>query len=176
MRAPITPEWLPFAVYLYPVYPAGQLLPGYARHTVNSRYRFRQPQGVTIVTEQATPAPAAAPILATAEVTRRMLLLGELQEALAALGVRSVLARNHRLVLQYNRVPYGPCGMTDPQLHVFTPDGTCVATTDGTTFHLASGRQCPADDPAAAATFVRHGVHAQCEPDPSCSEMAPDNR
>ncbi len=128
------------------------------------------------MTEQATPAPAAAPILATAEVTRRMLLLGELQEALAALGVRSVLARNHRLVLQYNRVPYGPCGMTDPQLHVFTPDGTCVATTDGTTFHLASGRQCPADDPAAAATFVRHGVHAQCEPDPSCSEMAPDNR
>jgi len=128
------------------------------------------------VTEQATPAPAAAPILATAEVTRRMLLLGELQEALAALGVRSVLARNHRLVLQYNRVPYGPCGMTDPQLHVFAPDGTCVATTDGTTFHLASGRQCPADDPAAAATFIRHGVHAQCEPDPSCSEMAPDNR
>src|SRR6266699_4037888 len=127
-------------------------------------------------TTQSSPDAYSAPILQEAEVARRMHLLAELQDALAALGVRSVLARNHRLVLQYNRVPYGPCGMTDPQLHVFTPDGTCVATTDGTTFHLASGRQCPADDPAAAATFVRHGVHAQCEPDPSCSEMAPDNR
>jgi len=112
------------------------------------------------MTEEATPAPAAALILATAEVTRRMLLLAELQDALTALGVRSVLARNHRLVLRYNRVPSGPSGMTDPQLHVFTPDGTCVATTDGTTYRLASGRQCPAADPAAAATFIRHGQHA----------------
>jgi len=160
MRAPITPEWLPFAVYLYPVYPAGQLLPGYARHTVNSRYRFRQPQGVSIVTEQATPAPAAA-ILATAEVTRRMLLLAELQEALAALGVRSVLARNHRLVLHYNVVPSGPSGMTDPVLHIFTPEGTDIATTDGSSYHLARGEKCPACDPVAAAVLIRHGRYAE---------------
>ena len=109
---------------------------------------------------QSVPQATGTPILAKAEVTRRMLLLAELQDALAALGVRSVLARNHRLVLQYNRVPSGPSGMTDPQLHIFAPDGTCVATTDGTAYRLASGRQCPAADPAAAATFMRHGQHA----------------
>src|SRR6266566_1741981 len=51
---------------------------------------------------------AAAPILATAEVTRRILMLAELRGALSAVGVRSVLARHHRLVLQYNRVPSRP--------------------------------------------------------------------
>jgi hypothetical protein len=112
------------------------------------------------MTEEATPAPAAAPILATAELTRRMLLLADLQDALAALGVRSVLARHHRLVLQYNRVPSGPSGMTDPQLHILTAGGSDIATTDGTAYRLASGGQCPASDPAAAATFIRHGQHA----------------
>jgi len=109
------------------------------------------------MTEDDTPAPAAAPILATAEVTRRMLMLAELRDALAALGVRSVLARHHRLVLQYNRVPSRPSGLTDPQLHILAPDSTDIATTDGSTYRLARGMQCPAGDPAAAATLIRQG-------------------
>jgi len=57
--------------------------------------------------------------------------------------------------------------MTDPQLHIFVPDGSdivTIVTTDGRTFNLASGRQCPADDPAAAATFIRNGQHAAPRP------------
>ena len=112
------------------------------------------------MTEDDTPAPAAAPILATAEVTRRMLMLAELRDALAALGVRSVLARHHRLVLQYNRSPCEPSGLTDPHLHIFGPDGTDIAATDGTTFSLASGPEYPTADLAAAAIAMRHGQHA----------------
>ena len=112
------------------------------------------------MTEQATPAPAAAPILATAEVTRRMLLLAELQDALAALGVRSVLARHHRLVLQYNRVPSGPSGMTDAQLYIFAPGGTDIATTDGSTYRLASGQEYPVGNPAAASALITTRQHA----------------
>ena len=107
--------------------------------------------------ENAQEAPSSSPpILARAEAERMMLMLAELQAALAALGVRSVLARNHRLVLQYNRVPSGPSGMTDPQLHIFAPGGTDIATTDGSTYHLASGQEYPAADPAAAAALIRH--------------------
>lgn len=101
------------------------------------------------------------PILAEAEVSRRMLLLTELQAALAADGVRCVLARNHRLVLQYNAIPCHPSGLINPQLHIFAPDGTDIATTDGKTYSLASGGQCPADDPAAVVTLIRHGQHAR---------------
>ncbi len=104
--------------------------------------------------------PPSPPILDRAEVEGRMLLLAELQDALTDLGVRSVLARNHRLVLQYNRVPSGPSGLTEPQLYVFGPYGTDIATTDGSTYNLASGRQCLADDPAAAASHIRHAQHA----------------
>src|SRR6266700_7965091 len=117
-------------------------------------------QGPMSDNAQSGPQAPSTPILTKAEVSRRMLLLADLQVALAAQEIHSVLARNHRLVLRYNRVPSGPSGMTDPQLHIFAPDGTCVATTDGTAYRLASGRQCPAADPAAAATFMRHGQHA----------------
>jgi hypothetical protein len=104
------------------------------------------------------------PILSRAEADHRMMLLAELQTSLAGLGVRSVLARHHRLVLQYNRVPSGPSGMTDPELHIFASAATDIATTDGSTYHLASGRQCPASDPAAAATFMRHDQDAAHRP------------
>lgn len=106
--------------------------------------------------ENAQITPRNPPILAQAEVARRMLLLADLQAALAAQGIRSVLARNHRLVLHYNGSPCGPSGLTDPQLHVLTPERTVIATTDGTTYSLASGAECPTDDPAAAATVIRH--------------------
>ena len=52
--------------------------------------------------------PPREPILTEAEVARRMSLLAELQAALTAQGIRCVLARNHRLVLQYNRSPRCP--------------------------------------------------------------------
>jgi len=115
-------------------------------------------------TAQSVPAAYSAPILSRAEADRRKLLLTELQTSLSELGVRSVLASHHRLVLQYDRRLCGPSGPTDPQLHVFTPDGTCVATTDGTAYHLATGQQCPVSDPAAAATLIRHSQHAAPRP------------
>src|SRR6266700_7949177 len=95
-----------------------------------------------------------------------MHLLAELQDALTDLGVRSVLARHHRLVLQYNRVPSGPSGLTDPELHILAPAGTDIVTTDivttdGTTYRRASGQQYPVADPAAAAALIRHGRHAE---------------
>ncbi len=68
-----------------------------------------------------------------------------------------MLARHHRLVLKYNRVPSRPSGLTDPELHILAPDSTDIATTDGSTYRLASGMQCPAGDPAAAATLIRQG-------------------
>jgi hypothetical protein len=85
-----------------------------------------------------------------------MRLLRDLQSALADLGVRSVLARNHRLVLRWPGVgSFGSSGLTDPELHVFASSGSAVAITDGTDDRLASGLNCPAADPAAAAAMVR---------------------
>ncbi len=66
----------------------------------------------------------------------------------------------HRLVLQYNRSPCEPSGLTNPHLHIFGPDGTDIATTDGTTFSLASGPEYPTAEPAAAVNAIRHGQHA----------------
>ena len=103
------------------------------------------------------------PILADDQVARRMRLLRDLQAALARMGVHSVLARNHRLVLRwYSAGPFGPSGPTDPELHVFTPSGTAVATTDGTAYRLASGFNYPAADPAAAAAMVRDHAAGRC--------------
>ncbi len=83
-------------------------------------------------------------------------MLAELQTSLAAMGVHSVVARNHRLVLRWNTDgPWGPSGLTDPQLHIFTPDGPCVATADGTAYHLATGQRYAANSPATAATLIR---------------------
>jgi hypothetical protein len=94
-------------------------------------------------------------VLSEDEAASRALLLGELQAALAGIGVRSVVARNHRLVLRWNIPgPFRPSGPTDPQLHIFGPAGTTVATTDGIAYHLTAGQQCPADDPAAAAELI----------------------
>ena len=105
--------------------------------------------------------PASPPILAEADVCRRMLLLSELQTALEAQQVRSVLARNHRLVLHYSTSPCEPSGLTNPQLHIFGPHRTDIAATDGTTYTLASGSEYPAADPAAAASAIRHGRRAE---------------
>ncbi|HUD38209.1 MAG TPA: hypothetical protein VMR14_15015 [Streptosporangiaceae bacterium] len=64
--------------------------------------------------------------------------------------VLCVLARNHRLVLRYKRLgPPEPSGRTDPALHILGPDGTVIATTDGSVYQI-SGTQFPVGNPAAA--------------------------
>jgi hypothetical protein len=93
-------------------------------------------------------------VLTEAEASLRVLLLTELQAAFAALGVRCVLARRHRLVLRYDRAPCGPSGPVSPELHIFAGDRTGIATADGTTYRLAGGGQYPAGDPAGAASAV----------------------
>ncbi len=109
---------------------------------------------------EAQPAsPSREPILAEAVVAGRMLLLAELQAALAAQQVGSVLASNHRLVLRYSAIPCEPSGLTNPQLLIFGPDGTGTASTDGISYRLPDGAEYPAADPAAAATAIRHGQH-----------------
>jgi hypothetical protein len=98
----------------------------------------------------------AAPILEESEAARRTFVLCELQAALAALGVQSVRAARHRLVLRYNDPPpLLPSGPTDPTLHIFSPAGTLVATTDGTVYRLDDGQEFPASDPGTAAATIR---------------------
>jgi hypothetical protein len=116
-------------------------------------------------TDNGTAGQPRPPVLATREASRRATLLADLQAALAAQGVRSVLARRHRLVLRGGRTtPIGarpePSGPTDPQLHILGPDATEIATTDGTTYHVASGTRYPAGGPAAAATSIRRDHYA----------------
>jgi hypothetical protein len=95
------------------------------------------------------------PVLTGAEVTRRVTLLAELQDALAALGIQSVLVRNRRLVLRSTSNGPARSGPTDPQLHVFVGDGTEIATTDGTRYQFTVGMACPVGDPQAAAASLR---------------------
>ena len=93
-------------------------------------------------------------VLAETEVSQRVLLLAELHAALAAWGIRCVLARKHRLVLRYDVARCGPSGPVNPELHIFAADSADIATTDGATYSLASGGRYPVDDPAAAAAAV----------------------
>jgi hypothetical protein len=82
-------------------------------------------------------------------------LLAELQAALVGLGVRSVVARNHRLVLRWNSIgPFGPSGPTDPQLHVLISAGSVVVTVDGDSYRLDCGEDVPASDPASVARRI----------------------
>lgn len=57
-------------------------------------------------------------------------------------------------MLRYNATSPEPSGMTDPALHIFTPDGTSIATTDGSTYNLPGGQASPVSDPAAAAAIT----------------------
>lgn len=106
-------------------------------------------------------APSSTSILRPAEAERRLVLLSKLQSALAAHGLNSLLARNHRLILHGDRSTSAPSGLTDPQLHIFLPEGTDIATTDGSTYQLASGDQHLGGDPAAVAAVIRHGRRTQ---------------
>jgi len=102
-----------------------------------------------------TPSAPRAPILDEADAASRAILLTELQATLSALGTRSIRANRHRLVLRYNDPPpLMPSGPTDPALHIFSPAGTRVATTDGTVYQLNDGQEFPVSDPAAAATAI----------------------
>ena len=133
------------------------------RRSTSPALRRRPHRPVTKGTDPAVPdtqaaqAAASPPVLSRAEATRRLLLLADLQAALAARDIRSVLARNHRLVLRSERVPCERSGLTDPRLHIFARDGTDSATTDGTTYSLASGTTYTAGDPVAIAALMQNG-------------------
>lgn len=108
-----------------------------------------------------TAASIARPILDEPEVTRRVLLLAELQGALAAHGVRSLLVRNRRIVLRSAGTGLERSGPTDPQLHVYTADATEIVTTDGTLYEFSAGPAHPAADPQAAAASLTDRLHAR---------------
>jgi hypothetical protein len=101
-----------------------------------------------------------SPVLDEPEADRRALMLAELQAALTTFDVSTVLARRHRLVLRYSDPPpLAPSGPTSPTLHIFAPDGTRTATTDGSVYQLEDGRTFPVGNPAAAAAAI-------CRPQP----------
>ncbi len=121
----------------------------------------------------ATP-PLGPPIIDEPEAAHRLLLLGQLQAALKIRHVRSVLARNHRLVLRYNTSPCPPSGLTDPQLHIFAPNRTDITTTDGIAYLLASGSCYPAANPdEAAEAIARNNGTATASPDPRAHNIQP---
>jgi hypothetical protein len=127
-------------------------LAAYGQHaTTPARDRRTKPMPAN----EQNPPPTRTPVLAKDEASRRVALLAELQGALAAQGIRSVLARRHRLVLSgRNSTTCEPSGPTDPELHIFTQDGKEIATARGRTYHFASGQAHPADDPARAAVLA----------------------
>jgi len=102
-----------------------------------------------------TPTPLTPSILEDQDAVRRLLVLADLQAALADAGIQAVLARNHRLVLRYSQAPLDPSGLTNPALHIFGPAGKRVATTDGITYRLDDGQEFPVTDPAALAAHIR---------------------
>ena len=93
-------------------------------------------------------------ILADQEAETRRKLLAHLRSALATLGVTSILARNHRLILRYNMSPGQPSGLIDPVLHVFANTGRKAVTTDGTVFRLDGEAEFPVTDVNAVARLI----------------------
>jgi hypothetical protein len=98
------------------------------------------------------------PILDDAEAGRRMLLLAQLQTALAELGFQCTLARKHRLVLRYTDGVAGPNGLTEPQLYVFTEPGPATVTTDGVVYQVSDSQKFPAANPTAAAAMISRAL------------------
>jgi hypothetical protein len=115
----------------------------------------------TAVTEIASDRPSKT-VLHETEVIRRVTLLTELQAALAALGIQSMLVRNRRLVLRSASSGLERSGPTDPQLHVFADDGTEIVTTDGALYQFSGGPACLVSDPSAAAA----GLASRLDIDP----------
>ena len=99
------------------------------------------------------------PTLRPSEVADRVGALAKLQSALAALGIRCVLARHHRLVLRSPAVSRCSSGQTDPRPHVLAADGPCTVITDGTAYRLDTGQVLQAADPATAAALIVAGRH-----------------
>src|SRR5215467_7081154 len=112
------------------------------------------------------PSTAARPVLTDAEATRHVMLLAELQAALATRGMQSLLVRNRRLVLRAEGSGLEPSGPTDPQLHVYADDGTEIATTDGARYEFTTGPACPAGDPQAAAASLASRLHVHRKEQP----------
>jgi hypothetical protein len=92
-------------------------------------------------------------VLTGEEADRRKVVLIRLQDALAAMGVESVVVGRHALTLRGSG-PAPPSRPGDPELHVLGPDWCRIVTTDGGHFRFADGRMHPADDPSGAARYV----------------------
>ena len=124
--------------------------------------------------EQRQPMPRP-PVLADHEASRRAAQLADLRSALAAQGISSVLARTRRLVLWGKPRDYEPSGPTDPQLYIFAPGGTEIASASGGTYLFASGSAYPAADPLQAARrFAQSGDGAPpAPPDDEQGEAPP---
>jgi hypothetical protein len=89
------------------------------------------------------------------EADRRKAVLIQLQDALAARGIESVLVGRHALTLRsHGRGPAQPSKSGDPELHVVGAGRHRIVTTDGRHYRLGDNRMHPADDPRGAAGFV----------------------
>jgi hypothetical protein len=88
-------------------------------------------------------------VLAGEEVYRRKVVLLRLQDALAALGVESVIVGRRALTLRGSG-PSPPSRPGDPELRILGGDRHIV-TTDGRHYRSADSRMHPADDPCGAA-------------------------
>lgn len=108
----------------------------------------------------------ARPILDESEVIQRVMLLAELQVALVARGMQSLLVRNRRIVLRSAGTGLEPSGPTNPQLHIFQDDGTEIATTDGTRYEFATRLVHPVADPQAVAESLASHSHAHRQAQP----------
>jgi hypothetical protein len=89
-------------------------------------------------------------VLACEEADRRKVALAGLQEALAALGVDSVLAGRRTLTLRGSG-PASTARVGDPELHVRGAGHSRVVTTDGQYYSFADGGTHPVGDPSGAA-------------------------
>jgi hypothetical protein len=93
--------------------------------------------------------------LAGEEVDRRKVVLIQLQDALAAQGIESVLVGRHALTLRsHGHGPAQPSRPGDPELHVLGAGRHRIITTDGRHYRLRDSRMHPADDPRGAAEIV----------------------
>jgi hypothetical protein len=93
------------------------------------------------------------PALAGQEAARRKIVLIRLQDALAALGIESVVVGRHTLTLR-GRGPVQPSRPGDPELHVVGTGRCHVITTDGLHYCFGDSRMHSAGDPCGAAGFV----------------------
>ena len=98
-------------------------------------------------------------ILTAAEAERRSDLLGALRDVLDMRGIPSVLARRRTIVLR-GKAPFGPSGLTDPELHVLA-SAHLIITTDGAEYRSSDGWTHTTSDVTGAATLVHRSAGSE---------------